>query len=47
LVAGKHELAIEYYHKALGLRPDDSFTHEMLHIALQEQCMDSMLNPTW
>ena len=33
---GRSELAVEYYHKALGLKPDDSFTHEMLNVAMQE-----------
>jgi Flp pilus assembly protein TadD len=33
---GRSELAVEYYHKALGLKPDDSFTHELLNVAMQE-----------
>jgi hypothetical protein len=36
ILQGRSELAVEYYHKALGLKPDDSFTHEMLNVAMQE-----------
>ncbi len=38
---GNTAAAIEHYHKALGLRPDDSFTAEMLTQALQQECMRS------
>ncbi|KAJ7299336.1 hypothetical protein O6H91_Y249500 [Diphasiastrum complanatum] len=31
---GNTGIAIEYYHKALGLKPDDTFTAEMLTVAL-------------
>lgn len=33
---GNVNLAIDYYHKALGLRPEDSLTGEMLTLALTE-----------
>ncbi|KAL2620164.1 hypothetical protein R1flu_000369 [Riccia fluitans] len=36
---GNSSLAIDYYHKALGLKPDDSFTSEMLSVALQDECI--------
>ena len=35
---GKLALAISNYHKALGLRTDDTFASEMLAAALQEEC---------
>lgn len=35
-VQGDLEAAIEHYHKALGLRPEDTFTTEMLTAALAE-----------
>ena len=35
-VQGDLEAAIEHYHKALGLRPEDTFTAEMLTAALKE-----------
>lgn len=35
---GNTALAIEYYHKALGLKPDDTFTVEMLNSALMDEC---------
>lgn len=35
-VQGDLEAAIEHYHKALGLRPEDTFTTEMLTVALIE-----------
>ncbi|KAH7292522.1 hypothetical protein KP509_29G072200 [Ceratopteris richardii] len=35
---GNTTLAIEYYHKALGLKPDDTFTVEMLNTALADEC---------
>ena len=34
--------AIECYHKALGLRPDDAFAQEMLTLALIDQCAVTM-----
>jgi anaphase-promoting complex subunit 6 len=34
--------AIECYHKALGLRPDDTFAQEMLTLALIDQCAVTM-----
>ena len=34
--------AIEYYHKALSLRPDDTFAQEMLTLALIDQCAVTM-----
>ena len=34
---GKHMAAVEHYHKALGIRPDDVLTGEMLTIALAEE----------
>lgn len=34
---GDLQQAIEYYHKALGLKYEDSFTAEMLSKALQQQ----------
>lgn len=33
---GQLDLAIEYYHRALGLRPDDAFAASMLSRALSE-----------
>lgn len=33
---GSLDLAIEYYHRALGLKPDDSFSSEMLFKALED-----------
>lgn len=36
LTQGDLEPAIEHYHKALGLRPEDTFTAEMLTAALRE-----------
>lgn len=38
-IQGSLEEAIENYHKALGLRPEDSFTADMLTAALQEECI--------
>lgn len=35
---GNSAAAVEHYHKALGLRPDDAFATEMLGLALQEEC---------
>jgi anaphase-promoting complex subunit 6 len=35
---GNSEAAVEGYHKALGLRPDDAFAAEMLGAALREEC---------
>eukprot|EP00775_Hariotina_reticulata_P001960 gene1960-2287_t len=35
---GNSAAAVEYYHKALGLRPDDAFAAEMLGLALQDEC---------
>jgi anaphase-promoting complex subunit 6 len=35
---GNAAAAVEYYHKALGLRPDDAFAAEMLSLALQDEC---------
>ena len=34
--------AIECYHRALGLRPDDTFAQEMLTLALIDQCAVTM-----
>lgn len=39
---GDIEQAIEYYHKALGLKYEDSFTAEMLSKALQQQFEQSI-----
>jgi anaphase-promoting complex subunit 6 len=36
---GNTEVAVHHYHKALGLRPDDSFSGEMLGQALQQECV--------
>ncbi|CAM6099881.1 unnamed protein product [Calypogeia fissa] len=36
---GSTAISIEYYHKALALKPDDSFTAEMLSIALADECL--------
>lgn len=33
---GSLDVAIEYYHRALGLKPDDTFSSEMLSRALQD-----------
>lgn len=35
---GNSAAAVEHYHKALSLRPDDTFASEMLGLALQEDC---------
>ncbi|KAF6256091.1 hypothetical protein COO60DRAFT_1471149 [Scenedesmus sp. NREL 46B-D3] len=35
---GSSGAAVEHYHKALALRPDDAFASEMLGLALQEEC---------
>lgn len=35
---GDPAAAVEYYHKALSIRPDDAFASEMLGLALQEDC---------
>lgn len=35
---GDSAAAVEGYHKALGLRPDDAFAAEMLGAALREEC---------
>jgi len=35
---GNSAAAVEGYHKALGLRPDDAFAAEMLGVALKEEC---------
>ena len=32
------DLAVEHYHKALSLRPEDTLTAEMLSLALEEDC---------
>lgn len=32
------DLAVEHYHKALSLRPEDSLAAEMLSTALEEDC---------
>ena len=37
-LAGNLEEAIENYHKALGLRPEDSFAADMLAVAVEEEC---------
>ncbi|EFJ07248.1 hypothetical protein SELMODRAFT_272183 [Selaginella moellendorffii] len=36
---GSTGIAIDFYHKALGLKPDDTFTAEMLTAALTEECL--------
>lgn len=38
-LAGDSAAAVESYHKALGLRPDDSFCNDMLAEALQAECL--------
>lgn len=38
-LAGDLDSAIEGYHRALALRPDDTFSSEMLSKALNEVCM--------
>jgi anaphase-promoting complex subunit 6 len=50
---GNSEAAVEGYHKALGLRPDDAFAAEMLGAALRDECarfghqlMESDKNPS-
>lgn len=35
---GDNSAAVDFYHKALGLRPDDSFAAEMLSEALEAEC---------
>ena len=35
---GKLALAISNYHKALGLRADDTFAADLLGVALREEC---------
>ena len=40
---GDLQQAIEDYHKALGLRPEDTFTAEMLAIALQDEAIPEEL----
>jgi anaphase-promoting complex subunit 6 len=37
-LTGSSGAAVEHYHKALALRPDDAFASEMLGLALQEEC---------
>jgi anaphase-promoting complex subunit 6 len=37
-LAGQLAAAIESYHKALGLRQDDSFSNDMLAESLQQEC---------
>lgn len=32
------DLAVEHYHKALSLRPEDTLAAEMLSLALEEDC---------
>ncbi|KAL8141301.1 hypothetical protein V2J09_007322 [Rumex salicifolius] len=44
---GDYSAAVMYYHKALGLKPDDQFCTEMLTIALADESrcgLDSILN---
>jgi len=36
-LGGDNQQAIDLYHAALGLRPDDAFAQEMLHAALSEE----------
>ena len=43
VVQGDLQQAIEDYHKALGLRPEDTFTAEMLAIALQDEAVPEEL----
>jgi len=33
---GRLEEAVEHYHNALGLKPEDTFSHEMIYKALEE-----------
>ena len=40
---GDLQQAIEDYHKALGLRPEDTFTAEMLAVALQDEAVPEEL----
>lgn len=40
---GDLQHAIGDYHKALGLRPEDTFTAEMLAIALQDEAIPAEL----
>lgn len=40
---GDLQQAIEDYHKALGLRPEDTFTAEMLAAALQDEAVPEEL----
>lgn len=42
-VQGELSTAIEHYHKALGLRPDDTFASEMLTQALQDEAVPQEL----
>lgn len=35
---GNSAAAVEHYHKALSLRPEDAFAAEMLGLALQDEC---------
>lgn len=43
VVQGDLQQAIEDYHKALGLRPEDTFTAEMLATALQDEAIPEEL----
>lgn len=40
---GDLQQAIEDYHKALGLRPEDTFIAEMLAVALQDEAVPEEL----
>ena len=43
VLQGDLRQAVEDYHKALGLRPEDTFTAEMLAIALQDEAVPEEL----
>jgi anaphase-promoting complex subunit 6 len=36
---GRTHQAMEVYHRALGLRPDDAFAAEMLDAVVREECV--------
>eukprot|EP00891_Asterochloris_glomerata_P009640 jgi/Astpho2/9640/e_gw1.00146.47.1_t len=40
---GESEQAVEHYHTALGIRPDDTFISEMLTILLQQEAFTDVL----
>jgi anaphase-promoting complex subunit 6 len=48
-LTGQHNTAVEWYHKALSVKPEDSFATSMLEIALQdssEQTVDLLASLT-